>query len=323
MAKAGKQDGEGKGLARVAARSKVSIGTVSRVFNNSEQIPAETRSRVMQAARALGIRPRVGVRSKQIALITEPPANTRMGGYVNTLTQYICFALSRANAGISLITEDHIGALSDSWFDGIIGIAWEEGTVERIKALGRIPVVWFSDMYSDAFHSMCLDSHATGAMAGEYLVGMGHRRIAVIHDADYTGEGRADGVAQAMAARGLDPAADLMRIPNAAPMYTSVKKVIDAGCTAVWVTGEDMRVLEANWLIQELAGKRVPQDISLLGFENPGISEFQRPALTTLASPLREMAEEAVTTVLDERIEGVVKRVFATRLIERDSVRRI
>jgi hypothetical protein len=106
-------------------------------------------------------------------------------------------------------------------------------------------------------------------------------------------------------------------------MYTSVKKVLDAGGTAVWVTGEDMRVLEANWLIQELAGRKVPQDISLLGFENPVISEFQRPALTTLASPLREIAAQAVATVLDERVEGVVKRVFATRLIERDSVRRI
>lgn len=319
-----RKDTAGRGiLAQVAAQSQVSIGTVSRVFNNSEQIPAATRVRVMQAARELGIRPRVGVRTRQIALITEPPWKTRMGGYVNTLTQYVSFALSKANAGISLITEDRIGALSDCWFDGIIGIAWEDSTVERIKALGGVPVVWFSDMHSDAFHAMCLDRHETGAMAGDYLLGCGHRRIAVIHDADYTGEGRAEGVARAMAARGLDPAADLLRIPNAEPMYASVKRVVDAGCTALWVTGEDMRVLEAGWLIQELAGKRIPEDISLLGFENPGISEFQRPALTTLASPLQEMAEQAVATVLAEPQSGVVKRVFKTRIIERGSVRRI
>ena len=60
-------------LAKVAQRANVSGGTVSRVFNNSFLIPPETRSRVLSAARELGYRPRVGVRSKQIALVTEPP----------------------------------------------------------------------------------------------------------------------------------------------------------------------------------------------------------------------------------------------------------
>ena len=57
-------------LAQVAKKACVSSGTVSRVFNNSELIPDGTRSRVLSAARELGFRPRVGVRTPQIALIT-------------------------------------------------------------------------------------------------------------------------------------------------------------------------------------------------------------------------------------------------------------
>ncbi|UKI34638.1 MAG: LacI family DNA-binding transcriptional regulator [Lentisphaeria bacterium] len=125
-------------LAQVALRARVSTGTVSRVFNNSALIPSETRSRVLSAARELGFRPRVGVRNKQIALVTEPPYKTVMGGYVNTLTQYICFALSRANAGINLITEDRIGSLADCWFDGIIGIAWE--SERRLKCFANCTI---------------------------------------------------------------------------------------------------------------------------------------------------------------------------------------
>ena len=90
-------------LAQVASRAQVSTGTVSRVFNNSSLIPSETRSRVLSAARELGFRPRVGVRSKQVAIVTEPPHNTVMGGYVNTLTQHICYALSRMDAGITMM----------------------------------------------------------------------------------------------------------------------------------------------------------------------------------------------------------------------------
>ena len=106
MAEVRTQNGTGTSgvLAQVAHRAKVSAGTVSRVFNNSSLIPSETRCRVLSAARELGFRPRVGVRSKQIALVTEPPHKTVMGGYVNTLTQHICFALSRADAGITMIS---------------------------------------------------------------------------------------------------------------------------------------------------------------------------------------------------------------------------
>ena len=177
-------------LAQVALRARVSTGTVSRVFNNSALIPSETRSRVLSAARELGFRPRVGVRNKQIALVTEPPYKTVMGGYVNTLTQYICFALSRANAGINLITEDRIGSLADCWFDGIIGIAWEPETIEMLRKLHNLPIVWLSDDQSEYFHTIYVDCRATGRLAGEYLFSKGHRRIAVIHEPDYTGTGR-------------------------------------------------------------------------------------------------------------------------------------
>jgi len=104
------------------------------------------------------------------------------------------------------------------------------------------------------------------------------------------------------------------------PLHLAVKQLIDAGCTAVWVTGEDMKVLEVNWLIQELAGKRVPEEISLMGFENPGISEFQRPSLTTIASPLHEAAEKAVEIVLSDDSDTLKKVKLANRLIERNSV---
>ena len=85
-------------------------------------------------------------------------------------------------------------------------------------------------------------------------------------------------------------------------------------------TSITMKVLEVNWLIQELAGKRVPEEISLMGFENPGISEFQRPSLTTIASPLHEAAEKAVEIVLSDDSDTLKKVRLSNRLIERNSV---
>ncbi len=309
-------------LAKVAQRANVSGGTVSRVFNNSLLIPPETRSRVLSAARELGYRPRVGVRSKQIALVTEPPHKTVMGGYVNTLTQYICYALSCMDAGITMVTEDRIDNLENCWFDGIIGIAWEERTIELLKRMKNIPIVWLSDNHSASFHTVYIDCEATGRMAGKYLYGKGHRKVAVIHEPDYTGLGRMRGLRNFFLEQGV-PEEQICDLSSLMPLHLAVKQVLDSGATALWVTGEDMRVIEVNWLLQELAGVRVPDDISLLGFENPGISEFQRPSLTTIISPLRQIAEKAVELVLGAQ-SGELQRVeMPLRLIERNSVRTI
>lgn len=310
-------------LSKVAAEAGLSVGTVSRVFNNSPLIPPETRLKVMSIAREFGFRPRTGLRKKQIALITEPPHKTRIGGYVSSLTQYISFALSRANAGISLITEDHIDQLCDCWFDGVIGIAWEKETISRLKSIRNLPVVWFSDEFADSFHSIYLDPLEAGRIAADYLCSKGHRKIAVIHESDYTGKLRFKGFADSMRKKGLNPEKLLIDLPDTIPLQLAVKRVIDEACTALWVTGEDLKVVEVNWLLQELAGKRVPEDISLMGFENPGISEFQRPSLTNVATPLRDMAEKAVEIVLRDDLSELVKIQMHVTLIERTSVNQI
>lgn len=307
-------------LAQVALRARVSTGTVSRVFNNSSLIPSETRSRVLSAARELGFRPRVGVRSKQIAIVTEPPHRTVMGGYVNTLTQHICYALSRVDAGITMITEDRIGNLADCWFDGVIGIAWEDRTIEILKKIHNIPMVWFSDNQSSWCHTVFTNCYENGKLAGQYLLGKGHRRIAVIHDPDYTGCGRAEGIRIAIREGGFEQDSFLLALSSSEPLHLSVKRLIDNGCTAVWVPGEDMRALEVNWLLQELSGKRVPEDISLLGSENPGISEFQRPSLSTISIPLHDMAEIAVDLVMEGECNILRKVEIPAKLIERNSV---
>ena len=118
----------------------------------------------------------------------------------------------------------------------------------------------------------------------------------------------------------INPDELLLALSSSEPLHLAVKQLIDAGCTAVWVPGEDMRALEVNWLIQELAGKRIPEDISLLGSENPGISEFQRPSLTTIAIPLHEMAEIAVDLVMQGDVSCLRKIELPAKLIERNSV---
>lgn len=306
-------------LSQIAVQANVSLGTVSRAFNNSNQIPSETRSRIFSVARRLGFRPRVGIRNKQIALVTELPQNTVMGGSISSLTLHICFALSRNQIGVTMITKECIDKLFEYWFDGVIEIIRLNEHMNDLENL-NLPVIRLYDDQSDRHHTVFTNNYDTGLQAGRYLIGKGHRKIAVIQEMDDSGQKRFEGIGVAMKEAEINTEKALLNLSGAESLHLAAKQLIDANCTAVWVPSEELNALKVNWLIQELAGRKVPEEISLLGSETPGISEFMRPALTTFAQPLREMAEKAVEIVINEHLSVPRKINFPIKLIERNSV---
>ena len=202
-------------------------------------------------------------------------------------------------------------------------IRFDSFTAEQLQILtSSVRPVVLCRSTLPVFNIKCVGSHLmeTGMTAANYLYRKGHRRIAVIHDPDYTGCGRAEGIRIAIREGGFEQDGFLLALSSSEPLHLSVKRLIDNGCTAVWVPGEDMRALEVNWLLQELSGKRVPEDISLLGSENPGISEFQRPSLSTISIPLHDMAEIAVDLVMEGECNILRKVEIPAKLIERNSV---
>lgn len=318
-------------LTAIAKKANVSTGTVSRVFSNSNLVKEKTREKVLKIARSMGCRPKTSTSSKKlhIALITEPPSKTVMGGYVSTLTQNICFSLSLANAEISLITEDNLNNINDMWFDGVIAIAWFPETIERLKKINNMPVVWINrnDLCAD-FNIVRTDHYQTGKLVGDYLTGKGHKKIAVYMNADQQQESanmeRNRGITQAVEEAGLDTDNDLLFNTNGLSLQLFISKLLSEQYTSLWLVSEDMVSIEALWLIQDLVGKKIPDQISVIGMENPGISAFLRPALTTIAQPLAEMAQAAVDIITDDAMRGksseCVNRIFPIKLIERQSV---
>lgn len=306
--------------AKLAERADVSVGTISRVFNNSSLVPAHTRSKVLACARELGFRPRIGVRNKQIALVTEQPHEKVIGCYTHTMTQYICFALSRAGAGISLITEDRLNELTECWFDGMIAVTWQQKAIQILQDIHHLPIVCLNNQYAQYFHTVYINPQENGRQAGKYLWEKGHRKIAVIHENSWCGFQRMKGIREQTAGYGVDPDTHLQSYPNDQPLLMAVKQLLDTGCTAIWITGEDLRSIEVYWLLTEVFKKRIPDDISILAFDYPQVTEFLCPSQTSMCSPLQEMAEKAVELVLRDKSGPLEQIEYQSRLIERGSV---
>jgi len=312
-------------LSDVAARAGVSTATVSRVLNAPGQVSEATRARVIEAVADLGYAPNFGARA-----LAARRTNT-FGAVIPTMDNAIfarglqAFQDALREEGVTLLVasssykpeqeEDQIRALIARGAEALLLIGHDR--TEAAYALldrQRIPylVAWAWD---EAAPRPCVgfdNRDAMRALAAE-VIALGHRRLALI-TADRQGNdrarARAEGVRDAMAAAGLDPAALRIEetpyaIANGAAAFARLMQARPRP-TAV-LCGND--VLAAGAITEARAqGLDVPGAVSITGFDDIELAEILTPGLTTVHVPHREMGRRAARLLLDMRAGAATPR---------------
>jgi LacI family transcriptional regulator len=309
----------------LAELSGVSPGTVSRVLNNREKVKVATRERVLKIAREIGMKPMSSVRSRKIAVITEPHFTDRYQGYSNRLTSRLAFALSNEDLSM-LLPSDPVGQLPHSFIDGVIAVSYDQETAEVLKQVEKkVPVIYL-DLFDDVADRYVIysDHFGTGEKAAACFARHGKKRLAYVGGEPAPFQARLRGYRKGIEAAGLEVIEKLL-ITNKSgeSLYNVINRAVKNGADALFVPGVSMQGIEALHILTGVMGLRVPEDISLIGGENPGVSALLNPPLTTLYEPLGDMAKAAVEMML-RLMEGetVEERqvMFPVELIERDSV---
>lgn len=309
----------------LARLTGVSPGTVSRVLNNRTRVKSETRERILLAATQLNLRPRAAVRLRQIALLSEPSFSDRIEGYAATMSAHLTFALSRRGLGV-VLPGNPIAELPGLFLDGVVAITFDTALESLLAGLEqRMPVV-----YMDKFDAVagkfvvCSDHFGSGYLAAKHFIARGKRHLAFLGRPYPPYLERLKGYRRALAEANL-PADDRLLVlagPEIGPS-SAITRIVRAGADSLYVPGTSFQAMECLHVLTYVMGMKVPQEISLIGGENEGISAFQNPPLTTVDEPLREMAEKAAE-MLDALTRGqpLVKRhlTLPVRLIERDSI---
>jgi len=334
-------------LKELAASLGISVSTVSRVLSGraeQNRIAPATRELVLAAANKLGVMVDQGARGLRlrqtltIGLLIPDIANpffaslacavekaARAGGY----TVLLCD--SRESTAIERETVD---LLHSRRVDGLI-LAPVGETHSHLLPLQQagIPVVLADRVFPQwDVPSVVADSYGGARMAVDHLVAHGHRRIGCVQGlaASYSNTERLRGFKAGLKAAGIrfDPgllrgtdftaeggyhaAMELCRNPETRP-------------TALFTLGS-LLALGAMRAIHE-CGLKVPQDVSVVSFDEQPWAEFLSPSLTTIAQPVETIANEAFARLLDiMRPAGVTKTVagvltLPVKLISRESVR--
>ncbi len=309
----------------LAELAGVSPGTVSRVLNNRDNVRAQTRSKILQLAQEIGLKPQVTARTKEIAVITAPHYTDRFHGYSNVLTSHVAFALSEQNIGM-LLPRNPLQQLNEYFIDGVIAITYEPDIYEMLcKLEKKMPVVYLDNFAAtQEQYVVCSDHYDSGYQAAKYFIQHGKKNMAYIGGDVLPFRERLRGYTDAMNEAGVAVNDKLnILMSQGDSLYLAVNRVVKNKADAVFVPGCSMQVIEALHVLTNVMGLTVPKDISLIGGENVGVSMFQHPPLTCLDEPLEQMARKAVDMVINLADSQPIKEkkcIFPVNLIERESV---
>lgn len=331
----------------IAARAGVSISTVSRVINHSVPVDPATEARVDEAIEALGYRPNLLARSFRrnvthtIGLLVPDNSNpffAEMARVIEDAGFEDGYSVILCNSNLSEVKQaGYVDVLVAKRVDGIIMtstglISGEDahGDIARIQEAGVPCVVIDRDLGDTPVDQLLVDNHKGGYVAGKYLIDRGHRKMAcVVGPSDLTpSAGRIAGFRRAMEEAGTHLPSEAIVRGNGHHDGGSqaVEELLSRGIefTAIFAFNDEMAIGVIGSL--QRAGRRVPQDVSVIGFDDIPYASAIYPALTTIAQPITEMAQMGISMLL-ERIRqpgGAPRRIeLPTRLVERESVARI
>ncbi|MEX0744150.1 MAG: LacI family DNA-binding transcriptional regulator [Phycisphaeraceae bacterium] len=310
----------------LAQRTGYSTSTISRVLNQRGRISAETRRRVLAAAREVGFRPRAAVRQNTVAIVMDRLRYATYGGFVSSMMTHLISELARYDIAVEVYTEDNVERLGSRFIDGVLALSWDQTTIARLRSLENVPVVVINRMDLDGFSVAASDHHQGGRLVGDYLLKCGHREIAFLaEEHDWGAQQRIEGVKAAMQAAGLDGESLRVAFTQHQPVYGALRRVLDEDRTALFLAGEDLTI-EAMYILNAIFGIRVPDDLSVVGLENEKVSQFVHPPLTSLAQPLDQLATETLKLIVKhirEKQSKPAQSVVDNKLIQRESVRKL
>lgn len=325
----------------VAQKAGVSKATVSRVLNGKNIVRPELVSRVFEAIKETGYRPNIlaqNLSTRQTNFIGFVISNTLFGGpYFSSLMYHAAtfcegsgHQLVITDGKHSRVEERHaINFLLDMRCAGIIVYPkyLNEGELASIISSTDVPIMVINHTLEALPHcAVTTDHYRSACNMMEYIIAQGHKQIAVIRGNVYSGTDKAryQAYRDVLTKYNLpyQPAYEQQGNWTLAGGFAAAQRLLQEAVkfTAVMACNDDMAI-GASKAFKD-AGLRLPEDISVTGFDNSNVGEYFSPGLTSADIPLKEMTQKAILKILGQDAEADSIDTSSS-LIIRESVFRV
>lgn len=332
---AAERPGKQPGIADVARLAGVSIATVSRVLNGSEQVSDRRRAIVRRAVDELGYRPNeaaralVSGRNRLVGVLT---GDTSRYGYASTIQGIQEAAMAHGLlATVAVVPGEHpddvraaVELLLSLPLAGVIGIEFDRPVSLALESLPRaLPAATATLMgtHVSGLPHAYIDDELGARLATDHLLDLGHatvHHLSVDHPSE-SGLGRSHGYLRALADRGVDAPPVVPTGWHPLQARDAVLHSIGPEVTALFCFNDDVAMGAVRALAEQ--GRRVPDDVSVVGFDDAPSSQVLTPSLTSVRMDFRGLGR-AVLEQLVARVEGVERPddvELPPLLVERES----
>ncbi|MFN3265414.1 MAG: LacI family DNA-binding transcriptional regulator [Deinococcales bacterium] len=292
----------------IAKAAGVSTGTVSRALNDRAGVNPETKAQILELVAQFGYHPDVGARqlargARSVVGITRYSDTSLRNPYYALLLDAIQTALLDSGYSVHILRND--SEMLERQFAGIIvpGIRLSDTRPNSLKRL-EIPFVAIGlGAPSPEIASVELENRAGMLEVMRHLFALGHRQIAHLTGTPIgvDAQVRLETYKEALAEAGLmfDPALVFDGRFTELGAYRATQTALKSKKFSALVCASDEMALGAIQALED-AGLRVPQDISVTGFDDLQLESFQAAALTSVRQPLERIGREAATLLLEQ-----------------------
>lgn len=322
----------------VANRAGVSKSTVSRVLNGKNIVRPDVAKKVFDAIQETGYRPNLlaqQLATKKTNFIGFVITNELFNGpYFSSLMYHAASYSEKSNHQLVITDGKHsaederkaINFLLDMKCAGIIIYpqCLSESEIAQIIESTDTPILMLNrEMPSSPEHAITTDHYQSACVMMEHIIEQGHQQIAVIRGKS----GSSTDVQRFAAYRDTllkhKIAYDELRVVQGdwtmESGYTSAQELLanDVAFTAVVSENDDMAIGAMKAFLEK--GYKLPQDISIVGFDNSKVGEFLTPSLTSVSVPLEQMTQKAILKIVGDSEQADAIDTTGS-LVIRDSV---
>lgn len=321
----------------IAKAAGVSYSTVSRALNGIGMENSESRKNIIRIAGEMGYTP------NQAAVSLKKARSYMIGLYFSTISKmsspYVLHDVltgvysvtgTKYNVVVKGIDMHEPGTLNPRYYDGVIVLSQRDNDLAFMREVldKKIPMVTICRAVDIDAPNVTTDEALAMERAMDYLIENGHRRLAVIEGNPELDSNRLRhrGWRTSCLRHGIDPDGLPVMSGNYryASGYAAAKQLLSYHPTAILCFNDEM-AFGARTAIGE-AGLEVPDDVSLIGFDNWDLSGYSDMHLTTIERNMGEIAREGARVLLRRLDEGIVdnRRIYLNnKLIIRDTVKRL
>jgi len=325
----------------VAALAQTSVTTVSLILNHKGQrFSPETIDRVRKAQVKLGYTPdyfaqnMVNKQTRTIAVLVPDINNPFFSEFIQGIEEIayqhdfipLVYSAGTQNQKVNYYLKELVRRKVDGLILAVSGL--DEGILRQL-ASQQMPYILLDQ--SEKQHQsdeIMVQDLIGGQLATDYLIQQGHRRIGIVLPANsaWNIEQRLLGYRKTLAAHQITVQEDWIINTELSKKggYQATDQVIASGVTAVFAVNDELAIgLYRGFAERQLS---IPENLSIVGYDNVDWCEYVTPKLTTVRQPIFELGQEAARLLLDRIADpkkAIQQRILAVDLIKRDSVQTV